>query len=242
MESPEAPRRPAKRKEPKTGVVPKIKTVGVSESAFGQVESCAKKLKMSKVKYASAAIAFFAESGLDPTAERPAGLADVNSKVSIETRAVRVQNADIGNRLIGIMRTWEKALYGFLQQQQAGTLNYLEQIENNIIRHQVAVETSFLSPLVELVIKGGQDSYIARMLTERVHIKMTGKEDSSSEASNKHYNAQRDANVATEVRTFLQANGVAAPGRAPKPVVPDTPKPVITTDSTAGKSSGVIPK
>lgn len=202
----------------------------------------AKKLKVSNSKYASAAIAFFAESGLDPTAERPAGLAHLGEKVADETKMVRKQNTEIGNRLIGLLRTWEKNQYVFLQQQQQGMLNYLEQIENNIIRHQVAIETSFLSPLVELVIRGNQESYITRLLAEEIQLKVMGKTENTFEAMHLHYTAQRDDKVVTQVRAFLQANGVAAPGRAPKPVVPEIPKVVPSSATVVVPAAGATPK
>ena len=67
MEDSIKPKRAAKRKEPIKGATGKTKAVAVDEVAYSQVLAQAKKLKMSKSKYASAAIAYFAENGLDPT-------------------------------------------------------------------------------------------------------------------------------------------------------------------------------
>lgn len=72
-----------------------------------------KKLKISKTKYANAAVAYFAETGLNPTKERPHGLANVSSKVAQETLAVKELNVEIGNRLISIIRGWEKPSTAF---------------------------------------------------------------------------------------------------------------------------------
>ena len=170
------------------------------------------------------------------------GLAHLSEKVADETKMVRKQNTEIGNRLIGLLRTWEKNQYVFLQQQQQGMLNYLEQIENNIIRHQVGIETNFLSPLVELVIRGNQESYITRLLAEEIQLKVMGKTEYTFEAMHLHYTAQRDNKVVTQVRDFLQANAVAAPGRAPKPVVPEIPKVVPSSATIVSPIAGATPK
>lgn len=221
---------------------PERKSVMLDLATHQQLDKAAKKLDITNGEYTSAAIAYFAETGLNPTAERPAGLADVNSKVSIETRAVRVQNADIGNRLIGIMRGWEKSLYGFLQQQQAGTLNYLEQIENNILRHQVSVETSFLSPMIELMVKTNVETYMGRIVGEKTNLQVMGKPQSDWVDNHKVLNDRRDLAVVDDLSDFIQANSAPAPGRAPKPVVPQVPDSVPTLASTAVTTTGVAPK
>ena len=135
-------------------------SVAVDADAHRHVVAQAKKLKLTNRQYASAAIAFFAESGLDPTAERSQNLDALSKQVSVDTRAVRVQNADIGNRLITILRTWEKNLYGFLQQQELSRNNYLELIESNILQHQVLIETNILGPMVENLFKVNLEAFI----------------------------------------------------------------------------------
>jgi hypothetical protein len=237
--------RKAERSAPKRTTEKASDNIRLEPVANQQLTAHAKKLKMSKTKYASAAIAFFAESGLDPTAERPGGLADVNAKVSIETLAVRRQNADIGNRLMGIMRTWEKSLYGFLQEQQAGTLSYLEQIENNIIQHQVAVESELLAPMVELIISGSVEAQTARLYGVRTHLHVTGKKEESAWAvENDTVRTQRINEVKKRLREFIETNNVnvSAPGRASKPEVPEVPKVVLSVPTPVAPAPGVAPK
>ncbi|QKG55087.1 hypothetical protein [Hymenobacter sp. BRD67] len=121
-----------------------------------------KKLKLSKRAYASAAVAYFATTGLNPTKEQPKGLASVALKVDEETLAIRAQNVDIGNRLISLLRGWERNLYSFLQQQQQTTYDYLEQIEANMLQHQGTVETILLAPMVEQLFKVNLEAFITR--------------------------------------------------------------------------------
>ena len=198
--------------------------VGVDADAHRNVVAQAKKLKLSQVKYASAAIAFFAESGLDPTKERPQGLAGIASKVGQETFAVRKQNVEIGERLISIIRQWEKNLYGFLQQQQAGTLNYLEQIENTILRHQVAVESDLLAPLMAQVIQGNVEAQMARVYAVRTHHQLKGeKEEQQWSVANQEVKGKRDQQLMKRLRASTETNKVTLPSQSPKPQVPATP-------------------
>jgi hypothetical protein len=240
METTQPRYRPAKRREPKTGVDPKTKTVGVSEDAFNQIEAQAKKLKMSKSKYASAAIAFFAESGLDPTKERPVGLAGVGSKVDKETLAIRQQNVDIGNRLIAIIRGWEKNLYTFMQQQQQTTYGYLEQIEGNILQHQVTVETNLLAPMVEHLFKSNIEAFITRGLASQLFLKAFNQPAESYPKQLAVSNDERDTQLANQMREFLKTNSVPVPKLTPrravtpvpaKPVAPASPAPATPPKS-----------
>jgi hypothetical protein len=235
MESPEVKQRPAKRKDPKTKADPKIKTVGITEDAFVQVEAQAKKLKMSKSKYTSAAIAFFAESGLDPTKERPQGLASVATKVGVETLAIRAQNVDIGNRLISIIRGWEKNLYSFLQQQQQATYGYMEQIEANILQHQVSVETNLLAPMVEQLFKVNLEAFITRRFASDLFVKSTNLPAGSAEQQMELSTTGRDQQLVVLMREFLKTNSVPLPKTTPKrAVTPVPPKPVTPASPAPG--------
>lgn len=202
----------------------------------------AKKLKLTKGEYASAAIAYFAENRLDPTKAPAQSFAHVTKTVAQEARSIRVQNVDIGNRLISILRNWEKSLYGFLQQQQGGTLNYLEQIESDILRHQVAVETNILAPMVEMMVKNNLESYIGRVIGERTNLFVTGKKDTEWAAANKAVNDDRNQKVVVQMREFIKTNNVPAPTLAPKPQVPVLPPKAPVAPVATPPEAGVAPK
>ncbi|MDF7815453.1 hypothetical protein [Hymenobacter sp. YC55] len=214
-------------------------SVRVTGDAFRQVTTHAKKLKLTNGEYVSAAIAYFAETGLDPTKERPHGLANVTAKVSQETLAVRQQNVEIGNRVISILRGWEKTLYGFLQQQQAGTLNYLQQIESNILGHQVQVESTLLAPMVEQLFKVNLEAFITRGLTSQLLVKSTNQPEGSYQRQMDTSNNGRDQQLALLMREFIKTNNVDKPKLSPKPTVPATPakapsQPAATTPAAGG--------
>jgi len=226
----------------------KNKTVTVSVGAFVQVGQVAKKLKMSKSQFASAAIAYFAETGLDPTKERPLGLANVSAKVSQETRAVRELNVEIGQRLITIMRGWEKTLYGFLQQQQAGTVNYLQQIESNLLGHQVQVESTLLAPMVEQLFRVNLEANTTRNLAARLFVEATQKPDLTKQAPERyqdqvaHLNSERDVMLTKQTREFIATNSVPKPTLSPKPQVPAVPVRTPSVPAAATTAAAAPPK
>lgn len=214
-------------KAPEKASGPERKSVMLNLASHEQLSKAARKLKLSNAEYASAAIAFFVQCGLNPTKEVPKGLANVDEKVSQETRAIRVQNVDIGNRLIGIIRAWEKTLYGYMQLQQGTTLGYLEQIEKNIMSHQVAVETNLLSPLIEQVIRGSIESYMGRVLGERTHLRVMDDKETSWATMNRDLNGERDEQMVKRLREFITTNNVPVPKLSVKPAVPPAPSKAI---------------
>ncbi|NVO32329.1 hypothetical protein [Hymenobacter lapidiphilus] len=169
-------------------------------------------------------------------------MADIGKRVSQEGRAIRVQNVDIGNRLISILRNWEKSLYGFLQQQQGGTLNYLEQIESDILRHQVSVETNYLAPMVEMLVRNNIEAYMNRVIGEQTNLHVKGKDDSEWVPTNKALNDDRDQKVVVQMREFIKTNNVPAPSLAAKPQVPVLPPKAPATQKAATPGAAVPPQ
>jgi len=212
------------KKEPEQ-VLPSLK---ITQETDRLLTAHAKKLKVSKRQYGNAAIIFFAESGLDPTAERSQNLDALSKQVSVDTRAVRVQNADIGNRLITILRTWEKNLYGFLQQQELSRNNYLELIESNILQHQVLIETNILGPMVENLFKVNLEAFITRGLASQLLVKVTNQPEEGYQQQMEVSNNGRDQQLAMRMREFLKTNAVPLPKPTVKrPVTPVPAKPVV---------------
>lgn len=238
---------PIKKKEPRkrpprTGEST-LAPLKITKAADRQLTASAKKLKVGKGEYASAAIAYFAATGLDPTKEQPKGLASVGIKVDEVERNVRTQNHEIGTRLIQIIRTWEKNLYGFLQLQQASTNNYLEMIESNILQHQVLIETNYFAPMVENLFKANLEAFIARGLTTELFVKAASLPSGSYEKQMELSNTGRDQQLVTLMREFLKTNSVPLPkptrrpAVAPVPVPPPKPAAPASTAPTAPTKS-----
>jgi hypothetical protein len=221
-------KRPAKpAKTPKTGAKPERKSVMLELDTHRILDKSAKKLKLSNGEYVSAAIAYFAQTGLDPTKDQPVSLASVSMKVDEVERNVRKQNHEIGTRLVQIIRTWEKNSYTFMQQQQASTNNYLELIESNLLQHQVAVETNLLAPMVEQLFKGNIEAYMARVFASYLYVKSTDLPAGSDKKQLERSNSERDEQLAIQLQAFLKTNSVPLPKpTARRAVTPAPTKPV----------------
>ncbi|MDJ0367691.1 hypothetical protein QMK33_21305 [Hymenobacter sp. H14-R3] len=237
MESP-------KRKAGRPRVVDPVEQAGpslkITTDADRQLTQQAKKLKMSKHKYASAAISFFAQNGLDPTKEMPAGLAVVGQKVEAGVSSVRVHNADIGNRLYALVRGFEKTIYQFMQQQQHATYGYLEVIESNLLKHFVAVETNLLNPMIEQIVKGSTEAYVGRVVGERTMLKVLERDMTDWAAQNKKLSGERDEMIVKALGKFVEDHKMPTPRSTVKPGATPVPAkpvaPVATVPPATPKS------
>jgi hypothetical protein len=238
-EQPDIPaQRPAKRRTKKEATNWASKSVALESDAHSTLDKAAKKLGLSNAKYASAAIRYFTQNGLDPTKAGVSELAQLRTQIGESAYEVRKQNADIGNRLVAIIRTWEANQYKFMQTQHVGVLGYLEDIEANILNHQVAVESQLLAPIMERLVRTGVETHMTRLLNELLLLKFDDDKYPISDAdiafSNGDYNKQLDTQFVGALRKLLETARVTAPVATKKPVlaVPTLgppPKPATTT-------------
>jgi hypothetical protein len=240
-EAKDAADKPAKKRGAST-----VFSVAVDADAHRQVTAQSKKLKVSQREYASAAIAYFAESGLDPTKEQRLGFAGVAEKVAVVEQNVRSQNHEIGTRLIQIIRTWEKNSYAFMQQQQASLTNYLELIESNILQHQVAVETNLLAPIVEQLFKVNIEAILTRELATRLYVGDTGLTDATMLPAERYahkrkkFDSERTQRLKAKMSEFIESNPMPLPKPTRRPAVTPVPllplKPAATAQAAPLKS------
>lgn len=222
--------RPAKpAKPPKAGAKPERKSVMLELDTHRILDKSAKKLKLSNGEYVSAAIAYFAQTGLDPTKDQPVSLAVVSMKVDAMEAAIRKQNHEIGTRLVQIIRTWEKNSYAFMQNVQASTNNYLEMIESNLLQHQVEVEGKLLAPLVEGQFKGILETELVRGLVTYLYMMAPNPNEPAEKHAEKfsvhraHNTAQRDKELAKALHEFQKTNAVPLPKPTRRPAVIPVP-------------------
>lgn len=230
MESP-------KRKAGRPRVVDPLEQAGpslkITTDADRQLTQQAKKLKMSKHKYASAAITFFAQSGLDPTKELPVDLATVSQKVEAGVSNVRAHNADIGNRLYALTRGFEKTLYQFMQQQQHATYAYMEVVESNLLRHLVALETNLLNPMIEEIVKGTVEAHLGRIIGERAYLKVMGRAPEEWSGLHAKFNGEGDQMIVAALREFIQDHKVPVPRASIKPGATPVPAKLVAPVTTS---------
>lgn len=110
----------------------------------------AKLLGISKAKYASAAISYFGERGLDPVHDRAREGAIIQHKLhKLEeelSKQLGMQMASLGDRLFGFLRNHERALFGFLTEQEANVF----------------------TPMVQELVRASVEAFYARRVAEQV--------------------------------------------------------------------------
>ena len=199
------------------------------------MEKAADKLGISNAKFASAAINYFTQNGLDPRQDHTSlaglsqqmkeGFALLGVAVTDGVANVRIHNADIGNRLFALIRNFEKTLYTFEQQQQLTTYSYLEAVESNLLRHLVAIDSDVFQPLFEHLFRTEQEAFITRSLAARIYLKLIDKPTLLNE-QNAKFNEEREEVVVGRLRDFIKEHKLAVPRPNPKPGA--TPVPAKT--------------
>ncbi|WP_223654425.1 hypothetical protein [Hymenobacter psoromatis] len=206
-------------------------TVKLEADAVSLLNTHARNAGISKCEYASAAIRYFAENGLDPT--KTTTLAEgvkTREKLLDVSYDVRKLTGEVGTRIIAILRNFEKENYKYQQAQQGGLFAYLGQIEDNILSYQQMVESQVLAPMLERVIRNGVDTHIARVLTNAVLLKTKDQPLSNEEVnrSTANYDGQRDKQLVVEAQKIADKSPVARPRLTARPAltpVPAPPKP-----------------
>lgn len=215
-----AGRPPRRKPEEKLG-----NSIKIEDEAARVLEIQAKKLKATKGKFASAAIAYCVAAGINPLDEQVTSLASVALKVEAGVANVRTHNADIGNRLFALTRSFEKTIYLFMQQQESVMTKYLEGIEGTIMRRLVSMEDNLLRPLIERTMQGYLEAHLGRGIGERIYLKALGQPDAAWSAQNKAVTDERDEELVKLLREFMTSHPIPAAKSTLRPAATPVPAP-----------------
>ena len=218
-------------------------TVRLDAEAVSLLRGAAKATKLTKGEYASACIKYFARIGLDPTAEASQGLAGLNAVVEKETLRGRDHAAVIGNRLMSVIRTWEKHLYAFSQEQQRTSYNFQEQVENAVHRQLTALETQLFAPMISLLIKADVELADVRYLTLKAIMDVNKFDEGRQKLVLEEGLKVMAKKHVEKLREFMLTNSVPKHQPTPKPAMTPTPAVVSGVVSMAAeKRQGISPE
>lgn len=204
----------------------------------------ARRLRLKHQDYASAAISYFAESGLDPSKTSKYSLLKVMGTINVEAEKTRAHNADIGNRLVAILRSFERNNGQYLQAQQGDMLVYQERIERNILTYLAGIEEKVLAPILEHGLRTGAEARITRVLAEVLVLKLEKHPYSEEKlrASVAKYDEQRERQTILVAEKVIAASKLAKPILSARPAVQEPPKPVPTKQpATTATSNSATP-
>jgi hypothetical protein len=221
-----------------------LPTVGLDQDAHRHLTKSAKEFKVPKSQYASAAISYFAERGLNPVTDRQREGTVIQQRIDKRASALEQQITTLGNRLFGFLQTHEKNMYGFLQGQQKTLFSYLQKQEGSLYQYLTEQEQQLYAPMLEEIVRGATDAFIARRLGEQIVLRQQGPQAFDNNYVTVHANQtkERDLLVKQALVEIMQGNPspAALPTIPPaltaapaKPVAPAQPAPSAPPEAPA---------
>ena len=160
-------------------------------------------LGVTACEYASAAVRYFAERGLDPMKNQEREGIVIQNKI---TELEKVVNT-LGNRLFGWLTQHEKNLnkdlFGFLRGHEKTLFDYLQAQERNVHEHLSDQEETFLMPLMRELILTNVEALYSRRLGEQIILKVLGRELGEYPTKHKEFNERRDADAKKKLEAFV---------------------------------------
>jgi len=154
--------------------------VGIEPSTHQQMAKVAKSFKLTKTAYATAAISYFSERGLNPVTDRRKETTIMQDRIDLRSDRLEQLIAGLGDRLFGFLKNQERALFGFLTEQ----------------------EENVYAPMVHELLMAGTDALIGRKLSERIYLELTKQGDTIQKVT-ADQDQLRDKTVAQRKLNFL---------------------------------------
>ena len=184
--------------------------VGIAPGTHQEMAKVAKSHSLSNSVYATAAISYFSERGLNPVTDRQREGTVIMGRVDKRAARLEEQITNLGNRLFGFLQTHEKNLYTHLQIQQRALFQYLNNQESSLVRYLTDQETHILAPLLVEVVQGAADAFIARRLGEQIVLRQQDRFNLYGE-THIQQTATRDKMVAKRLQEIAQEHAIEGP-------------------------------
>jgi hypothetical protein len=210
--------------------------VELQPGIHNQLTREAKLLKLTNSEYASAAVGYFTERGLNPASDRQREGMVIQAKIDKRAEALEQQVTGLGNRLFGFLQTHEKNLYSYLQSQQRALFSFLQKQEGNLFQYLTEQEKELYTPLLEEVLRGAADAFIARRLGEQIVLRQQGSQAFDNNYTKVHAQetAERDAITLQRLVEVTNRNSVPDKSGTELPALTTVPsKPTYTSPAAA---------
>lgn len=221
--------------------------VAVTYEAHGQLMTAADKLGMTATEYASAAITYFADSGINPVTEREREGMAIQGKIHDLEKVVTT----LGNRIFGWLTQHEKNTFGYLRGHEKTLFEYLQKQEQNVHEHLGDQEELFLAPLIREVMMTNLDARDGRNLALQAYMKLLGRDVEKEFLAKAHqHDLRRDGWLKERFNAFLaQLTPPLLPNSLlpPPTPIPDrsrsafSEQPVPATTPSTSRSEDALP-
>lgn len=215
--------------------------VELQPSIHNQLTRESKLLKLTNSEYASAAVGYFAERGLNPVSDRQREGMVIQAKIDKRSEAIEQQVTGLGNRLFGFLQTHEKNLYDYLQRQQRTLFSFLQKQEGNLFQYLTEQEKELYTPLLEEVLRGAADAFIARRLGEQIVLRQQGQEafDNNYQRVLARETAERETMTLQRLVEVTNRNALPAKPETTPPALTNVPGKPATPPAAPGQPGGV---
>ncbi|MBO0360735.1 hypothetical protein J0X19_22430 [Hymenobacter sp. BT186] len=180
-------------------------TIAVEPGVRKLLATAAKETKHTHMEYASAAIRYFAERGLDPVVNNEREGAVIQKRIGDVEQLV----VSLGNRLFGWLTQHEKNLnkdlFGFLRSHEKALFDYLQVQEQNVHEHLNDQEQYLLHPIIRELMLTNVEALYGRRLGEQIILKVLGREQTEYPAKHKEFNERRDNDARNKQDRFFDA-------------------------------------
>ncbi|MBG8556298.1 hypothetical protein [Hymenobacter guriensis] len=223
------------------------KQVYLTHEAHGLMVPAATALGVTASEYASAAITYFAQRGLDPVKNQE------REGIAIQRRLGEVEElvVKLGNRLFGWLTQHEKnvnrsaeylhrGLFGFLRGHEKSLFSYLETQGNHVHEHLSDQEELFLLPLMRELLLTNVEALYGRRLGEQIMLKVLGRDLAEYPSKHQEFNQRRDADMKQRLDAFIsKLLPPLPPGKTAPPLTPVPERPHLTgkADPKAAKAA-----
>ncbi|MBW3127707.1 hypothetical protein [Hymenobacter profundi] len=203
--------------------------VYLAYEAHAMLLPAAERAEITASEYASAAVSFFAERGLNPVTDREREGLVIQAKIHDLEKVV----ATLSNRLFGWLTQHEmnlnRDLFGYLRGHEKTLFSYLQQQEQNVHEHLSDQEEMFLMPLIQEAMLTNVEALYGRRLGEQLMLTALNRADEFP-AKHREFNSRRDEDVKKKVDQFVTN---LVPPLRPEPSLP----PLTAIPNRAEKST-----
>ncbi|TGE22739.1 hypothetical protein [Hymenobacter metallicola] len=166
-------------------------SVGIEPAVHGQLAKTSKLCKLTKSAYATAAVAYFTERGLNPVTDRTREAAIIQDRIDKRSDRLELLLNALGQRLEKQQTLLNDRLLGLLKNQESALFSYLTEQEENVY-----------APLIHELLLAGTEALIARKLTERIYLELT-RQGLTLNSVTANQDEVRDTMVAKKKQNFV---------------------------------------
>ncbi|MCB2380477.1 hypothetical protein LGH70_22985 [Hymenobacter sp. BT635] len=210
--------------------------VQIDRTTHAQLTAATTNMGVTNAEYATAAIDYFTQRGINPLQEVQRDGMILQGKIHDLEKVVTA----LGNRVFGWLTQHEKNMSGYLRGHERTLFGYLQGMESNVHEHLSGQEELFFQPMLRELFLNNVEALYGRRLGEQIMLKVLGRELAEYPDKHREFNVKRDAEVQAKWNKFVEKllPTLAPPQATPQPTPwPERPKPAAKPEESTPAAS-----